>query len=139
MNYDLLKTLLRKHEGYSEKPYKCSAGKLTIGIGHNIEDRGLHPDVIEHQFQLDIQESVEICQELFKNWQLIPPNKQAVLVDMAFNLGELRLKGFKKMIIAVSWGDWEKAAHEMLCSKWADQVGHRAVELSNIMKEKDCQ
>lgn len=134
MNFDLLKSMLRRHEGYRDRPYKCSAGKITIGVGHNLDDKGLPVEMLERLFDDDIQDSIEACKKIFKTWEKIPGNKQAVLANMAFNLGETRLRGFKNMIIAVEWGDWAKAAVEMKDSKWCSQVGRRCTELSNIME-----
>ena len=36
-----LKDMLIRHEGLKLKPYLCTAGKLTIGVGRNIQDRGI--------------------------------------------------------------------------------------------------
>ena len=38
---------LRLHEGVERKPYQCTAGYLTIGVGRNIEERGLSDDEID--------------------------------------------------------------------------------------------
>ena len=38
------------------------------------------------------------------------------------------------MLAAMEQGDYQTAAKEMLASKWAVQVGRRAVELSKIMQ-----
>ena len=60
--------------------------------------------------------------------------RQAVIANMAFNLGFAGLMGFKNMWAAIGRRDWESASEEMLNSKWARQVGVRAVELSEIMQ-----
>jgi len=133
MNYDALRTLLRKHEGYREKVYTCSAGKQTIGIGHNLTDLGLDPDVIELQFAHDIASSIQTCEVIFGNWNELPEMVQVVLANMAFNLGFHRLSKFKKMIKAIESNNYQTAAIEMLDSRWANQVGDRANELSEIM------
>jgi len=134
LNLETIEELIRKHEGYSEKLYSCSAGKLTIGIGHNIEDLGLHPDVIEHQFVIDVEAAIKDTRRLFPSFDDLPDNKQAVLVDMMFNLGFSRLAKFKKMIKAIENKDWSKAADEMKDSKWAVQVGRRATLLIEMMR-----
>lgn len=134
MNHSLLKTTLRKHEGYRNKVYQCSAGKLTIGIGHNLDDLGLDDNVIELQFQNDVEKCVADCGYLFDSFESIPDNKQSVLANMMFNMGLPVLSKFKKMIKAVDNQQWDEAANQMLDSRWAGQVGNRAVELSNIMR-----
>ena len=133
MDYDKLRTLLRKHEGYKEKIYTCSAGKITIGVGHNLTDLGLDPDVIELQFAHDIESAINTCKSLFDTWHNLPDMVQVVLADMAFNLGFHRLSKFRRMIKAVNANDFQTASIEMLDSKWANQVGDRANELSEIM------
>ena len=32
---------IKKHEGLELKVYTCTAGRLTIGYGRNLEDRGI--------------------------------------------------------------------------------------------------
>ena len=32
---------LIEHEGLEQKVYRCTAGKLTIGVGRNLEDKGI--------------------------------------------------------------------------------------------------
>jgi len=95
---------LRKHEGLRLKPYHCPAGKLTIGIGRNLEDKGISE-----------KEAVQL-----------------VLVDMRFNLGPGRFRHFKKMIAAVNDQDFGRAAAEMKDSRWYTQVGQRARTLVKI-------
>ena len=56
---------------------------------------------------------------------------QEVIVNMCFNMGAPRLSGFKKFIAGVNAGDWKTAAVEMMDSRWARQVGDRAVRLKN--------
>ena len=137
MHFDTLRTLLRKHEGYREQIYTCSAGKMTIGVGHNLTDLGLDPDVIELQFAHDIQSAISTCQAIFDNWHELPDMVQVVLANMAFNLGFYRLSKFKRMIKAINEKDFQTAAIEMLDSKWAIQVGDRSNELSEIMGNQD--
>lgn len=125
--------LIKKHEGLRLKPYKCSAGKLTIGYGRNLEDRGISPYEAETLLHNDIQDCYAQCIKL-PFWNRLNEARQAVLIDMCFNLGISRLKGFKKMLAAVDRGDYATAAKEMLDSAWAFQVKTRAVELAEIMK-----
>lgn len=122
---------LKKHEGIRLKPYKCTAGKLTIGVGRNIEDRGISEDEAEYMLQNDI----DICMhELSKNLPFfygIPEVAQIVLIDMCFNMGMPRLLKFKKTLNYIADQDFKLASVEMLDSNWAGQVGIRANYLSN--------
>ncbi len=136
MDFPRLRDLLRKHEGYRDKVYTCSAGKLTIGVGHNLTDLGLDSDVIDLQFAHDIQTCIEDCTQIFSNWDDLPDVVQVVLANMSFNLGASRLRAFKRMIGAVELQDFDLASVEMLDSLWATQVGRRATELSELMNSQ---
>jgi len=125
-----MKQELTVFEGFREKPYLCSAGKLTIGIGRNLEDRGISAQEAETLLETDIF----LCWESVKNklpWVLeLPLVAQDVLVHMCFNLGIKGLLSFVKTLEALRHQNWREAALEMKHSKWAKQVGHRATELS---------
>lgn len=135
MNIVDLCIMLERHEGKRTKPYKCSAGKLTVGIGHNLEDSDLPEFIIQGLLAHDIERSIKICEILFPNWRAIPEDKQLVLVNMAFQLGGRGLGKFVKMILAVNMRIWGEAADQMLDSKWFkhDTPG-RAKELADIMR-----
>ncbi|MCL1126091.1 glycoside hydrolase family protein [Shewanella surugensis] len=60
--------------------------------------------------------------------------RKVVLCDMAFNLGMAGLLKFKNMLQAVASENYSVAADEMLHSKWAQQVGQRAIDLANMMR-----
>ena len=66
-------------------------------------------------------------------WKGLDDTRQRVLANMAFNLGLPRLSNFVKFLTAVQKSDWEKASEEMMDSKWATQVGNRAVRLKEKM------
>ena len=82
----------------------------------------------------DIQNCYAACVK-FDCWNRLNTARQAVLIDMCFNLGIGRLKQFKKMFAALSQGDYDKAAAEMLDSVWAKQVKSRAAQLAEIMRK----
>jgi len=134
VNKSLLLESIRKHEGLSLLPYKDTEGHLTIGFGHNL-DSGI---TIQQAYQL-LESDLEICtSELdkgFPGWREHPEHVQNTLIELQFNLGRPRLSGFKKMWAALGNDDYETAAKEMLDSKWAAQVGQRAITLSNQMRD----
>ena len=126
---------LRRDEGVRNKPYKCTADKLTIGVGRNLEDVGLSNEEIEFLLQNDVK---RVRKELAGNfpWYLrLSPNRQRALENMCFNLGIRRLKGFRKMLTALELGQLATAAAEALDSKWARQVGARADRIAVLIKE----
>lgn len=128
-----LQQLLIEHEGLRLKPYRCSAGKLTIGVGRNLDDVGLTTDEALILLDNDIKAAMRDAAS-FSWFKKLDDARQAVVVDMIFNLGIARFKGFKKTIAHIEAGHFAAAAHEMLNSSWAKQVGRRAVRLSKIMR-----
>ncbi|MDY6797674.1 MAG: glycoside hydrolase family protein [Pseudomonadota bacterium] len=133
MNRELLRTLLERHEGLRLKPYRDSVGKLTIGYGRNLEDVGITKDEAALMLSNDIDDAERHLQTV-DEYRELDSIRQAVLANMCFNLGFHGLMGFKQMWRAVRRRDWDRASAEMLNSKWARQVGVRAVELSEIMR-----
>ena len=134
-----LTAMIKLHEGLRLKPYKCSAGKLTIGYGRNLDDVGITPMEADYLLGHDIRKAITDVQHIFGAafLETIGIPRASVLVDMCFNLGVNRLKGFKKMIAAVKDRDFEKAADEMMDSKWAVQVGSRATRLEGMMRTNE--
>lgn len=132
---DELEDLLKKHEGYEEKPYIDTVGKVTIGVGYNLTDRGLPRDMIEVLLFRCMQESIQDCRSLFVNFNEFSGNRQLALIDMMFNLGRGKLSKFVNMRKAIANGDWILAADEALNSKWATQVGNRAKTIADMLKK----
>jgi lysozyme len=126
--------LLKKHEGLRLKTYECTAGALTIGYGRNLDANGIR----ESEAEIMLYNDVSACElELttkIQGWFDLSEVRQAVLVNMVFNLGWPRLSRFKRMIAAVEAGKYQVASIEMLDSRWAEQVGNRASELSLMME-----
>ena len=156
MKYDrqhLIEKLIA-HEGMVLQVYKDSLGIDTIGIGRNLEDRGISKKELDdldiptigHVYEYGITEAdavylatndVEIVENELLNAHPcvaeLDSVRQLVLADMAFNMGVPRLCKFKKMWIAIHVDDFQTAAKEMLDSKWANQVKSRSTILANMM------
>lgn len=128
-----LKNRLIKEEGLRLKPYKCTSDKLTIGIGRNLEDRGITEAEALYLLDNDIQDVTGSLIKSIPWFCTIHYTAQLVLMDMAFNMGVNGLLEFKNTLIYIKYGDYLKASVEMLDSRWSKQVGKRAVELSNIL------
>jgi lysozyme len=126
--------LIKKHEGLRLSPYKCTSGKLTIGYGRNIEDNGISKQEAEIMLFNDISSCEGELDLKIPIWRDLSEPRRAVLVNMVFNLGYPRFSKFKKMLKAIKEKDFNRAAAEMLDSRWARQVGNRAIELAEIMK-----
>ncbi|WP_440053154.1 glycoside hydrolase family protein [Pseudoalteromonas sp. T1lg65] len=129
-----MKTQLTIHEGKRHKPYRCSAGKLTIGVGRNLDDRGLSDEEIEYLLENDIKAVHRALLTKYPEFTQLSETRQKVLLDMAFNLGINGLFKFKRMFAALKANDFEKAAAEMLDSRWASQVGMRSKTLVSMMR-----
>lgn len=134
MNLDKLKASLRKHEGVRHQPYRCTAGALTIGVGRNLDAKGLSSDEIEILLDRDIHDCIFDLGRERHGWRAHSSARQNVLIELAFNLGMPRLNLFVKMWQALEDRDYIKASEEMLSSHWAAQVGQRAVTLAQMMR-----
>ena len=131
-----IKAQLVRHEGLRLKPYRCTAGKLTIGIGRNLEDRGISQKEAYAMLERDIADCEQgLIDEIPEVYNKLDEVRQSVLLNMCFNLGIKGLLEFKNTLAFIRAGDWERAANGMLASKWAKQVGKRAIELSELMRK----
>lgn len=133
MDRQLLKTQLERHEGLRLKPYRDTVGKLTIGYGRNLDDVGIAPEEAELMLDNDIDAALKHLHTV-DEFNELDPVRQTVIANMAFNMGFSGVMGFRNMWAAISRQDWDRAASEMLDSRWSRQVGMRAVELSEIMR-----
>ena len=131
-----IKARLVRHEGLRLKPYRCTAGKLTIGIGRNLDDRGISQKEAYAMLERDIQDCEKQLQSRIPDiYNGLDEVRKSVLLNMCFNLGINGLLGFKNTLAFIKAGDWERAANNMLVSRWAKQVGRRAIELSELMRK----
>ena len=140
MNIDKLREQLKIDEGVRYEIYNDHLGYPTCGIGHLIvegdEEHGkpigteVSVDRVNELFDKDVSKFVEETKKVFPDLEDKPEEVQQVAINMCFNLGQPRLSKFKKFIAAVNEENWETAAAEMLDSRWAQQVGERAVRLS---------
>ena len=135
MKYDIdsLEDQLIDHEGLELKPYHCTADKLTIGVGRNIQDRGITEDEARYLLKNDIK---IVEDELLTRQPVVArldSVRQRVLVDMGFNLGLPILMKFQNMWAAIEDEDYHEAARQMMDSRWASQVGRRAERLAQAM------
>ena len=133
---DRIKEQLVRHEGLRLKPYRCTAGKLTIGIGRNLDDCGISQSEAYVMLINDIMNCEKQLQAKIPDiYNGLDEVRKSVLLNMCFNLGIKGLLGFKNTLAYIGAGDWERAANGMLASKWAKQVGMRAIELSELMRK----
>ena len=129
---------LIRHEGLRLKLYKCPAGKNSIGVGRNLEAKGIARSEAMYMLMHDIADAqVDLKKVLslyhIPEWKISPPRKDA-LTNVVFNIGRASLLGFRKMFGAIHDEDWGKAADELLDSKYATDVGARADELAEQIR-----
>ena len=118
---------IKEHEGLRFKPYKCPAGKLTIGYGHNLQDNGLSKSACEYILIEDIEEAKRNLYAIFTRdfFDSLSNNQKIALVDMMFNLGMSRFLTFKKFILAVKQRNFDRASVEIIQSKAYTQAKRR--------------
>ena len=101
VDMNAMKQQLITHEALRLKPYKDTVGKLTIGVGRNLDDRGISRDEAMVLLDNDIELVVADLDRTFPWWSGLSENRKRVLIDMAFNLGISRLSGFRKALAAM--------------------------------------
>jgi lysozyme len=129
-----LRQLLINHEGMRLKPYKDTVGKLTIGVGRNLDDKGITYQEALQMLDKDIEDATSDCLHAFPWYADLTQQRQWVIISMVFNMGLAGVKKFAHMLSYIELGDYDGAAWEMAQSKWAQQVGMRAVELQEMMR-----
>lgn len=128
-----LRHLLIEHEGYRQKLYHDSLGIPTIGIGRNLEDRGISPTEIDIMCNNDMEYFYGKLNEHFPWFAHLNEARQIALIDMSY-MGFQNFLKFEKMISYLAIDDYTSAAYELLDSDYAKQVGKRAIDLAGIIK-----
>jgi lysozyme len=156
MNYNRGKLIdqLILHEGLRLQVYQDHLGIDTIGVGRNLEDRGItdgelafmsllkneiyDTGITEANARFLLSNDIDIVEKELLNAhpciERMDDVRIRVVLDMAFNMGVPRLCKFKNMWAGIEDGDYIKACVEMLDSRWAKQVGNRAIRLSEAMR-----
>ena len=130
---DLLESI-KHHEGCVEHVYDDSLGIPTIGYGFAIKDLILQEDLCDEILLRKLRILGRSVMGKFPFFDSLPSDCKDVLMEMCYQLGVTGVSKFKKALKAMEDGDWEKAADEMLDSKWAKQTPNRAKEMSNIIR-----
>lgn len=129
----LARQLIMKHESFRDRCYVDTTGNLTIGYGHNLRSVPITNLAGEQILDDDLQWHIIHLPIAYPTFNNLNAARQAVLLDMSYNLGLQGLLAFEKMLQAIKEENWKVAEFEMLNSKWADQVGSRAKEDALIM------
>ena len=137
-----LTEMLRRHEGVESHAYMCSQNFWTIGVGRNVapgdngaaRGLGLADDEIDYLLSNDIKRVEKELSDEYEWFSGLDDVRRDCMVDISFNLGQTRLRGFKKALSAMAESDWEEASEQFLDSRWADQVGNRSTELAEMIR-----
>ena len=134
MNTERLRETITRHEGSRLDMYQDTLGIWTIGVGHNIQEKGISPAVMELMLDEDIEEAIVELKRSVSFFSKMPEQVQEALVNLSFNMGIPRLMQFKKTLAYLRDGDFEAAADELLDSRYAEQVGRRADEVADMIR-----
>lgn len=129
-----LKEDLKRDEGETKFPYYDAVGKITIGVGRNLTDRGLSEAEVRALLDNDVWIVFRELDRAIEGWRSYPEPVARGLANMAFNLGIPRLMKFEKMLAALARGDYTGAADEALNSIWARQVRERASRIATLFR-----
>ena len=122
-------------QGDRHSMYKDTVGKYTTGYGRNLTDRGISESEARMMLINDVLDVTKECRQTFSWFESLDDVRQEVVLNMVFNIGMPKFKGFKRMIHHVERREFASAAIEMLDSKWANQVGRRAIRLAAEMRD----
>ena len=144
MDRDRLREELASDEGCKYEIYLDHLGLPTFGIGHLVKEYDpehgqpvgtpVSEERVRQAFNLDVIVTLEDCDRLYPDFDELPEECQLIIANMMFNLGYPRLSKFKNMKAAVDARDWNRAADEMVDSRWHDQVPNRAKRLVGRMR-----
>ena len=128
--------MLKRHEGVRSKVYLCSAGYETIGVGRNISESGmgLSDDEVDYLLQNDIERVIKELSAEYRWFNSLDDVRKDAMIDISFNLGATRLRGFRRALAAMEVADYKMAAKEFLDSKWSRDVKGRATELCYMIE-----
>ena len=144
MDIEKLRKQLEIDEGVKYEIYNDHLGLATFGIGHLVipddEEYGkplgtrISEERVRECFDRDVQSVLRDCKLLYKDFDELPEEVQQIVANMMFNMGYGRLSKFKGMKAGVDAKDWNKAADEMVDSRWYKQVTNRANRLVERMR-----
>lgn len=117
------------------KPYVDTVGKITIGCGRNLSDKGISHTEAMMLLDHDLDEAITDLAGAFPWFLTLDAIRQRACCNLRFNLGPTRFRGFKKFLAAMAAEDYPKAASELRRSRWYGQVGRRGPRLVHMILE----
>jgi len=144
MNLEQLRKEIEADEGCRYDIYLDHLGYPTFGIGHLISETdpehgaevgtSVSEARVIQAFNTDMVIVLDDCNTLYEDFETLPEEVQHIIANMMFNMGRPRLSKFKGMKAGVDARDWNKAADEMVDSRWYQQVTNRAQRLVDRMR-----
>ena len=144
MNIEQLRKELEVDEGVKYEIYNDHLGYPTFGIGHLVLDTDpeygeevgtpVSEDRVAEAFDKDVEIVIDDCERLYPDFDELPEECQLIIANMMFNMGRPRLSKFKGMKAGVDSRDWNKAADEMIDSRWHQQTPERCKALANRIR-----
>jgi lysozyme len=135
MNRQLLAQELLRDEGLRLKPYRCTAGALTIGVGRNLDARGITEAEARFMLANDMEDVWRGVVQALPWVTRLTDTRQRVIANWAFQLGISGLLQFKNTLQMIQQGQYERAAVMMMDSLWARQTPSRVARLAAMMRE----
>lgn len=152
LNVSRLQHQVREAEGFRATPYRDTEGRWTVGYGRCLETHPLTLDEI-----LELLRASPLPRDVAERWmqdeiaacwgellaagpryrsilERLSDVRLRVLLEMAYQMGVGGVLGFRRMWDALEIGDYEKAASEMLDSRWRRQTPARAERLAWWMR-----
>lgn len=123
MDLDKLAIGLNEREGRRNRIYKDSLGIWSIGVGRNLQNNGLRDSEIDFMLKNDLEEALDLVNKAYPYFFKLDNTRQNAMIELMFNLGPIKLSGFKLMHHALGIGDYKEAARELKDSKWYTDVG----------------
>lgn len=130
--------LIKRHEGLRLSTYEDTFGVPTIGYGHALKEGESYPDGIDQTkadtlLLADLAIAYNDAKSLVPKMDTFCEARQAVLIDLALNLGRHKLTKFVHFLEACNAEKWTMASYELFNSEWFSQVGERGIEDRAIM------
>lgn len=130
---------LKRHEGIELKPYQDTVGKWTIGVGRNLDDIGISEQEAEMLLLNDIKEAERQLITTMPWTQELDEVRFSALLNFVFNVGIGTASKFVNAMGLLKEKSYDMAADEMLNSRWAKQVGNRAIEVTDQIRTGEWQ
>ena len=130
---------LKRHEGLRLKPYKCTSNKTSIGVGRNLDDIGISEKEAEMLLLNDIEEAKRQLAAHFPWTADLDEVRLAALINFTFNVGIGTVSKFVNAMALLKDGNFDMASEEFLQSRWANQVGQRAIDVTEQIRTGEWQ